>query len=129
MGRHRDFLMFKNWPENWILPLKYCMVIDFDHCCYIMYKFRSFLNQFDWGLPNFQILEKWKKIKFFIAKNMHSSKSRTFNRCTSFQEDWQKTCPNIRNIRSPEVDVGLTKRFILDVAAVLDPPPESFISM
>ena len=30
IGRHQDFVMFKNWHEKWIAFLKYFMVIDTD---------------------------------------------------------------------------------------------------
>ena len=29
MGRHQDFVIFKNCPEKWVALLKYCIVIDF----------------------------------------------------------------------------------------------------
>ena len=50
MGRHQNFVMFKNWP-TWEMNFSPQMLYGywfwyFYHCGYMMYKFRSFLTQF-----------------------------------------------------------------------------------
>ena len=55
---------------------------SFYHSWNIVYKFGPFLAQF-WlydvtNIVNFQMLKKWRKIKYFPSKNIHGSKFKTF---------------------------------------------------
>ena len=83
---------------------------SFCHSWNIEYKFGPFRPNFDFmmsqGLPNFQILERWRKTKFFALKYIHGSNFRNFYCCLVAIYCFETTSKNLKKWRQKTVSVS-----------------------